>query len=252
MKIVICGYGNIGKYIYSELESLNPIIYDPNIIEYKDNYKDIYDVAFICVPTELKDGHCDISQIEEVLQKVNSDIYVIKSTIPPRTSKYLSEKYNKNIIFSPEFYGTTVNSDRRIDYLILGGKQEYRDIVANLYSKVKSGNFKIHFTTLETAELVKYMENCFLAMKVTFCNEFALIANKIGVSYPELRELFILDERVGSSHTWVYPEQPYYDSHCLNKDVPIFLNFIDNLHISTDLIKNIKKSRDNYFKDFHQ
>ena len=71
-----------------------------------------------------------------------------------------------------------------------------------------------------TASLVKYMENAYLATKVSFCNQFFDIAEQVGVDYEELRELFILDPRVNPSHTFVYRDHPYWDSHCLNKDVP--------------------------------
>ena len=64
------------------------------------------------------------------------------------------------------------------------------------------------------------MENSFLATKVSFCNQFFDICEKNGISYEELRELFILDKRLGESHTFVYKDKPYWDSHCLNKDVP--------------------------------
>ena len=56
-------------------------------------------------------------------------------------------------------------------------------------------------------------------MKVSFCNQFANICKQAGVQYEDVRELFILDPRVNPSHTFVYNDKPYWDSHCLNKDV---------------------------------
>jgi UDP-glucose 6-dehydrogenase len=90
------------------------------------------------------------------------------------------------------------------------------------------------------------MENCFLALKVTFCNEFADIAQKYGISYPELREIFIADGRMGDSHTFVYPEAPYYNSHCLNKDIPALIAFAGRetapLMSAVDEINKYKKN----------
>ena len=63
------------------------------------------------------------------------------------------------------------------------------------------------------------MENAYLATKVSFCNQFYDISKQIDVDYEELRELFTLDPRVENSHTFVYEDKPYWDSHCLNKDV---------------------------------
>ena len=74
-------------------------------------------------------------------------------------------------------------------------------------------------TDAKTAELAKHMENAFLAMKVSFCCQFWEIARQIGVDYPELRELFLLDPRVNPSHTFVFDGHPYWDTPCLNNDV---------------------------------
>jgi UDP-glucose 6-dehydrogenase len=63
------------------------------------------------------------------------------------------------------------------------------------------------------------MENAFLALKVTFCNEFYDIASVLGVDYNELRELWLLDPRMGRSHSFVYPENRGYGGKCLPKDV---------------------------------
>ena len=60
-----------------------------------------------------------------------------------------------------------------------------------------------------------------------------------GISYNELRELWLADSRVSPSHTFVYPEKPYYDSHCLNKDVPALLSFCKDNQISTPLMKSV-------------
>ena len=78
---------------------------------------------------------------------------------------------------------------------------------------------RFKFTGRKTAELCKYMENCYLATKVTFCNEFFRIAEKLGVCYEEMRELVVLDPRIGPSHTFVYRDRPFWQSHCLDKDV---------------------------------
>jgi len=64
------------------------------------------DVAIICVPTlMLEDGSCDTSIVEEVLKETNAKYYLIKSTIPPGTTRKLLHRYNKEIVFSPEYIG---------------------------------------------------------------------------------------------------------------------------------------------------
>ena len=59
--------------------------------------------------------------------------------------------------------------------------------------------------------------------KVSFCNEFARICAQFGVNYREWRELWLADPRINPSHTFVYQDAPYYDSHCLNKDIPAII-----------------------------
>lgn len=232
MDILICGYGNIGKKTHKEIEDLAKQGHGIYIYDIKDkctwdNLKSSYNYCFICVSSDmLPDGSCDSSNVEDCIKKVNADVFIIKSTVPPGTTRRLQHLYpTKCLVFSPEFYGTTIHAPTKLNFLILGGRTENCSRVADLFHLFKPASFRIHFTTWETAELVKYMENCFLGLKVQFCSEFYDIAKAIGVDYNDLRECFVLDERLGESHTYINPKQPYYDSHCLNKDIPGLINF---------------------------
>ena len=220
--ILIVGYGNIGKHLHKELEGAGKIsiqdIYKP---EYMLSYTKEFNFAFICVPTEMKpDGSVNIKEVENAVMNTRAKVIVIKSTVPMGTCEYLRDKYEKEIVFSPEYYGTTIHAPQSPNFLILGGDKKNTRKVAELYQRVKNGSFRITFTDYKTAELAKYMENCFLALKVTFCAEFYDIAEEHGISYPELREIFVQDDRMGESHTYVNPEETYFNSHCLNKDIP--------------------------------
>ena len=248
VNVLICGYGNIGTHLEKELKPYSNKIklfiydkyYEEQFIEDKYNglfkNKDVYctkedlkalknikfDFTFICVPTEMKeDGSANTDEVINCLETFceNTDTFVIKSAIPVGFAE--STQY-QNIVVSPEFWGTTQHS-KDPNFLILGGHRIYTDKVANLYTLIKDGYYKYYFTDHKMAELVKYMENCWIATKVTFCNEFAKIANSFGISYPELRELWLADTRVSPSHTYVYPDKPYFDSHCLNKDIPALI-----------------------------
>ena len=97
-----------------------------------------------------------------------------------------------------------------------------------------------------TAEIAKYMENSWLATKVSFCSQFFQIAKRHGVSYEELRELFILDPRVNPSHTFIYEEHPYWESHCLDKDVAHIANSEDSASLLRDIIKFNNDMKDSY------
>jgi len=220
--ILIVGYGNIGKHMYEELKGAGKIsiqdIYKP---EYTLPDKKTFSFAFICVPTDMgEDGSVNISEVEKAVINTEAKIIVIKSTVPIGTCELLIDKYGKEIVYSPEYYGTTIHAPKSPNFLILAGDKKNTRKVAELYQRVKNGSFRITFTDYKTAELAKYMENCFLALKVTFCSEFYDIAEEYGISYPELREIFVQDERMGDSHTYVNPEETYFNSHCLNKDIP--------------------------------
>lgn len=238
MEILIAGYGNIGKHINKEFEKINGIyIYD----RYKNPQNDLlsksYDYAFICVPTEMKkDGSCDTSEVKWIIRHIKADTIIIKSAIPVGTCESLNKN---NIVVSPEYYGTTQHSLESPNFIVLGGKKDYTIKVQQLYSKIKDGHFKYIHIDWRTAELAKYMENCFIAVKVTFCNEFAKIAEQYGIYYEDLRECFIADERVSPAHTYVYKDKPYYDSHCLNKDIPALIKMCEKDKISIPLMSSI-------------
>ena len=205
-----------------------------------------YDAAFICVDTPcLKDSPCDISQVEEALQENNAEIYVIKSTVLPGTVDRLKNKYNKKIIFSPEYYGGTQHCNNfEFNFTILGGDKKDCLEIQQMLQYCYDARHTFHIVDSKTAELVKYMENSYLGMKVAFCNQFYDIANKIGVNYEELRELFILDPRVNPSHTFVYKDHPYFSSHCLNKDIPAIAEFAD-AELLKDILKFNEKRKNN-------
>lgn len=236
--ILIVGYGVVGRNLAKELSPLHPDIYDKYKPEFNTKREITYDFCFICVDTPYReDCICDISEIENALLENDADLYIIKSTILPGTIDKLSKMYNRNIIFSPEYYGGTQHCNNfNFNFTILGGKKNDCIRVQQLLQEIYDGTHTFRITDSKTAELVKYMENSYLATKVTFCCQFYEIANKLGVNYEDLRELFILDPRVNPSHTFVYREHPYYDSHCLNKDVPAIAEFT-NAEFLKDVIK---------------
>jgi UDP-glucose 6-dehydrogenase len=91
--------------------------------------------------------------------------------------------------------------------------------VCDLYKRTFNSELEVRQTDARTAELTKYMENAFLALKVAFCNEVYDVAGATGVDYNELRELWLLDPRIGRSHTWVHPDDRGFGGRCLPKDL---------------------------------
>jgi len=248
MKILIIGFGVVGRNmrkIFPDAE-----IWDPDFfikmkglgekIFKKGSMDKQYDIAFVCVPTEKKkNDSCDTSIVEEVINAHTEHVHVfcIKSTVPPGTTNCLDKKYYC-VAFSPEYFGATQHANSySYDFVIIGGKSTPRAWIARAYEEVSSGDLKIYQTDSTTAELVKYMENSWLAMKVSFCNEFARIADKYDVDYRELRELWLADPRINRSHTFVYRDKPYYESHCLSKDIPAIIKAVEEQGYTPGLLR---------------
>ena len=249
LKIAIIGNGYVG----AAMEKLfpNAVIYDePKGIGNKDAVN-VCDISFVCVPTpEAESGECDTHIVEEIISWLETDVIVIRSTVPVGFTDSMIEKYKKNIVFQPEYCGETVDhpyvelSHRK--WITLGGKQPYVEKVVNAYQQVYSSELKIKIVDSRTAELAKYMENCYLATKVIFCNEFYDLAEKMGISYTELRETWLMDERMGRNHTFVYPDARGYDGKCLPKDVAALLSQADQLGVDMSILHATQKKNEEY------
>jgi UDPglucose 6-dehydrogenase len=243
--IIIVGLGVVGSHVLRTFPWAE--VLDPPKGKWPTHNQ--FRFAFICVPTEmLEDGGCDTSVVEHAVSEVDADLIIIRSTIPPGTTNRLIAKTGKRIIFCPEFYGETQHALINPDFVILGGEPELTNQAAQLFMLLNDASFRIFQTDSVTAELDKYMVNSFLAGKVVFCSEFYHLAQKFGVSYPELRELFIMDKRVGPYHTFVYDETPYYDSHCFNKDIPAIINHAREAGYQANFLKAIVQNNEKFRK----
>ena len=226
-KVLIVGYGVTGYNMYNELLGLAPDLYDINKkIKLPARQHSEYDFIFICVDTPYinTNNPCDITQVENAINEwkpylTTGGVFVIKSTILPSLIDTLSE-HNVPIVYSPEYYGNTQHCNNfEFNFTILGGLRKDCVKVQQLLQTCYDGRHIFRITEPYTACLAKYMENCYLATKVSFCSQFFELAEQNGVCYEDLRELFILDPRVNPSHTFIDRDKPYWDSHCLNKDV---------------------------------
>lgn len=249
MDILIIGYGNVGKNLHKEYGKLNIDIYDKYKTEHNTKQEGKkYDVAIVCVDTPYKSAEnvCDTEAVEEALSENQADIYVIKSTVLPTTTEKLRQKTGKRIVFSPEYYGTTHFTNNYVfDFTILGGEKDDCVAIAQMLQDVYDGRHRFYFTDSTTAELCKYMENAYLATKVSFCIQFYEIAEKLGVKYEELRELFVADPRIEDANTYVYREHAYWRSHCYDKDVPAIAETYDAQFL-LDMIKYNEECKRKY------
>lgn len=240
-KVLICGFGVIGKDIYDELKcnQIQISIYDKNLSESEYKIDEHYDFAFISVPTDNIDNRIDLSNIYDVSEKIDADIIVVRSTVIPGTVDDLKKRYNKRFVFSPEFTGATqhVNNDK--SFIILGGNRKDTSEVAQLYELKYNGYLKVYQCEAKEAEMCKYMENSMLAAKVLFCGYFRKACDSLDIDYEMVRNLLLCDKRFSPSHTITYTGNLGYDSHCFNKDLPAisnmkgidedFHNFMENI-----------------------
>lgn len=242
MKISIVGFGHVGK----AMKQIFPeaIVFDEPLKI--GRIEDMCDstLAFICVPTPmLPSGECDTSIVEEAAGYLLAEVIVIRSTVPVGFTERLQLATGKRIVFQPEYYGETVDHpyadiSKRI-WITLGGFSEDIAIVVDAYQKVYNAELKIMTSDAKTAELAKYMENCYLALKVTFCNEFYDIAQAYGIHYHELRELWLADSRIGASHTFVHKDNRGFAGKCLPKDVKALIAMADQRTVNVDLMKSM-------------
>lgn len=245
--ILIVGYGVVGKNMHKIYT--NADIYDKHQEKHNTKSQKQYDCAFICVPTPAnEDGSCNVDHVDQAIKETNADIIVIKSTVPPKTTERMKEKHGKRIVFSPEYFGETQHANVGYDFIILGGDNKDTYKASQIAQHYHTAHLNLMQFDSVTAELIKYMENAYLATKVVFCNEFYRIAKELNVNYNELRQGFIADPRVNPSHTFVYEDSPYYDSKCLNKDIPAILHFTE---YEPEFIKSIIDTNET-FKNSHK
>ncbi|QOJ14629.1 MAG: hypothetical protein HRU75_08245 [Planctomycetia bacterium] len=181
------------------------------------------DVVMVAVPTPMKpDGSCDVSIVEEAVGWIKAPLIILRSTVTPGTTDRLVRETGKRIVFQPEYLGETVahvfgNVAER-DFVVLGGRTEDISLAADFYKHYYNSYCRYYFCDAITAEVAKYMENAFYAVKVTFVNEFFDVARAHGVDFNILREIWLADPRISRDHTFVYPWARGFSGKCLPKD----------------------------------
>jgi UDPglucose 6-dehydrogenase len=189
-------------------------------------------VIFIAVGTpSLDDGSADLRAAEavakEIAQHMNGyKVIVIKSTVPVGTSRYLRKLIQENqtqptpfdIVSNPEFQreGSAIEDFMRPDRVTIGAENEQAiAIMKDIYSALYIIETPFVITNLETAEMVKYASNSFLATKVSFINEIANLCEAMGADVHHVARAMGLDGRIGKK--FLHPG-PGYGGSCFPKD----------------------------------
>lgn len=216
------------------------------------------DIVFVAVPTPShKDGTCHIDIVVSVvkeLKKVNPDAnIVIRSTVPPGTSKSLG------VHFMPEFLTeANANKDFCTNPLWILGKNnqniELQQLLTNAKSAEKITSDNLTVMTPTEAEMVKYVRNCFLSVKVAFFNELFDACQHHNCNFDTVRLAAAVDTRIGTSHTCVPgPDgRRGFGGHCFPKDVAAWCTFNSQKHSIVDTARRRNLELDRPEKDWEQ
>lgn len=162
------------------------------------------------------------------------------------------QKYNKEIVFQPEYYGETVAHPfkdlRNQKWISLGGTSRGIHLAIKTYQQVINSEVRINQYSSRDVEFAKYMENTFLASKVTFCNEMYDIAQGLGVDYNAAREVWVSDPRIGSNHTFVYDDHRGFDGKRLPKDLASLIAQAKECGVDASFLQSISDKNKKYVK----
>lgn len=170
------------------------------------------DIIFIAVGTpEKKDGSANLKYVYEVAKDVAENIekdviVVMKSTVPIGTNKKIESQINKNVknnvkvevVSNPEFLsqGTAVKDTLFAKRIVIGvNSKKAEKVMSKLY---KNTNIPIIITNRESAEMVKYASNDFLALKLSYINEIANLCEKVGANIEDVTKGMGFDDRIGN------------------------------------------------------
>ena len=220
------------------------------------------DMIFVTVGTPQKsNGAIELSMIKKATTTIGqiirkskkSPIIFIKSTVVPGTAenvilpileKKSGKKANRGfgIISNPEFLQES-NAIRDTKYphaIVLGGKQSKYMKKAKMFFSKMHPNVPIVITNFQTAEMIKYANNSFLATKISFINQLSNICQNIpGTNIDDVAKIIGLDPRIGKLFL---NAGPGYGGSCLPKDISALINFADKIGVNPLLLNAVKKT----------
>lgn len=243
MKVAIVGAGYVGS-------GMRKIFPDARIIDPARGYpytEEVFDLAVICVPSPMNpDGSCDTGIVEYAVRHVNADLILVKSTVTPGTCEWLEIDTAKNIVFSPEYMGESKywtppqfpdpTNPVGHGFVILGGSLQPCSQIADILMPILGPATRFRFMGHREAELVKYAENSFFSLKVTFANELRRICERAGANYHQVREGWLDDPRVGPMHTAAFKRAPGFSGKCLPKDTAALAAYCRTIGLNPKLL----------------
>lgn len=216
------------------------------------------DAIFIAVGTPTaEDGvSADLSYVfsvaHEIAPHLNKPVVIVtKSTVPVLTNKRietdilrLNPQAQFDICSNPEFLreGCAIEDFMHPDRIVVGVRNERaKETMAKLYAPLTQKGTQLHWTSPESAELIKYASNAFLATKVAFINEVANLAEKTGGNINDIAKGVGLDSRIGSKFLQAGPG---YGGSCFPKDTRAFAHMAAQQQVSSHIIEAVISSND--------
>ncbi len=232
---------------------------------------DFSELMFIAVGTPPdEDGSADLKYVLGVADTIathmeSHKIIIDKSTVPVGTAdkvkKTVQERLNArgrdelsfSVVSNPEFLkeGAAVNDCKRPDRIIIGtDSKAVEDVMRELYAPFNRNHSKIIVMDIRSAELTKYAANCMLATKISFMNEMANIAERVGADIEQVRQGIGSDSRIGFQ--FIYPGCGYGGS-CFPKDVQALIRTSDGIGYESEILKaveNVNKRQKQKLSDY--
>ncbi len=244
MNIGIIGKGFVGSAVQFGFSpntgcDANVKVYDKDPNKSQNTLEEVMsesDFIFLSVPTPSNaDGSINLDIVDKALEEINNfndrgNIILLRSTMIPGSTRNFQQKYPRlNLVFNPEFL---TERSANFDFInqsrfIIGGESRNTTKVAEMYRWRFGKSIPVIETNYETAELIKYMNNCFFATKVSFMNEMKLVADKCGVDWNVAVDGFIRDGRIGHSHLNVpgHDGKFGFGGSCFPKDIQAMIDF---------------------------
>ena len=190
------------------------------------------DAVFIAVgtPTRRGDGHADLTYVMDAATEIAKAltgyaVIVTKSTVPVGTNRKVAEAVRAanpdaefDVASNPEFLreGAAIDDFMRPDRVVVGVETERAEqVMSEIYRPLYLRDFAIMVTDLESAEMIKYAANAFLATKITFINEIAALCERVGADVKKVSKGMGLDGRIGNKFLHAGPG---YGGSCFPKD----------------------------------
>ncbi len=269
----LANLGNIVDFIdldenkIKDLSSKKITFYEPGLEEYFNNdetfkrmsfssdYTSIewenIDIVFVCVqtPNNIETNSVDTKFLESAIKEINNvnnnDLVItVKSTIPPYEIEKVCEKVgmdSSKLTFNPEFLreGTAVEDFFKPDRIVLGGAdKEKLNKLIELYSEF---DCEIILTDSVSSQLIKYLANTYLPLRLSFVNEATRLIGYSGGNLDDVLKGVGLDNRIGQHY---FRPSPSWGGSCFPKDLVEVNNFYDHEKLNLPLISNIINSND--------